>query len=72
MRIQRTWAQHADRDTYSALAVNSAVQSCFRGDQPTSFSPKDCVPPDVLFAIYLLPAWSTSEKEISLNSESFG
>ncbi|GJU96774.1 ribonuclease H-like domain-containing protein [Tanacetum coccineum] len=32
VRIQRTWAQQADRDTYSASAVDSAVQSCFFED----------------------------------------
>nr|GEY41655.1 hypothetical protein [Tanacetum cinerariifolium] len=36
-----TWAQQADRDTYSAFAVDSVVQSCFFKDQLTSFSPKN-------------------------------
>nr|GEV52925.1 hypothetical protein [Tanacetum cinerariifolium] len=38
---QPNWAQQADRGTYSASAVDSAVQSCFFEDQLTSFSPKN-------------------------------
>ena len=71
VRIQRTWAQHADRDIYSASAVDSAVQSCFFDDQLTSFSPKNCAAPDVLFAVTWSPAWSASEKAVRLNPESF-
>ncbi|GJU76497.1 hypothetical protein Tco_1273567 [Tanacetum coccineum] len=56
VRIQRTWAQQADRDTYSASAVDSAVQSCFFEDQLTSFSPRNCAPPEVLLKVSLHPA----------------
>ncbi|GKC81520.1 hypothetical protein Tco_1137237 [Tanacetum coccineum] len=60
-----TCAQHADNDTYSASAIDIAVQSCFLELQLTSFSPKNCKPPDVLLQSSLHPAWSASEYAIS-------
>nr|GEV51017.1 reverse transcriptase domain-containing protein [Tanacetum cinerariifolium] len=39
--LERTCAQQADRDIYSAFAVDNAVQSCFFENQLTSFSPKN-------------------------------
>nr|GEU59114.1 Gag-Pol polyprotein [Tanacetum cinerariifolium] len=41
-------AQLADNATYSASAEDIAVQSCFFDIQLTSFSPRNCIPPEVL------------------------
>ncbi|GJU75568.1 hypothetical protein Tco_1272638 [Tanacetum coccineum] len=57
----RPCAQHADNDTYSALAVDIAVQSCFLELQLTSFSPKNCKPPEVLLQLSLHPACKGNE-----------
>ncbi|GKG37282.1 hypothetical protein Tco_0447455, partial [Tanacetum coccineum] len=40
---------HADKDIYSASAVDIEVQSCFLDDHLTNLSPpRNCMPPDVL------------------------
>nr|GFB61663.1 hypothetical protein [Tanacetum cinerariifolium] len=56
VRIQRTRAQQADRDTYSDSAVDNDVQSCFFKDQLMTFSPRNCAPPEVLLKVSLHPA----------------
>ncbi|GJX00795.1 hypothetical protein Tco_0184708 [Tanacetum coccineum] len=52
---------HADKDTYSASAVDIVVQSCFLDDQLTSLPPRKCMPPDVLLQSSLHPTRSASE-----------
>nr|GEU53640.1 hypothetical protein [Tanacetum cinerariifolium] len=50
-----TCAQHADKETYSASAVDIAVQSCFFELQLTSLLPRNCNPPYVLYNhLYIL------------------
>ncbi|GJZ92480.1 hypothetical protein Tco_0664545 [Tanacetum coccineum] len=51
-----TCSQHANKDTYSALAVDIAVQSCFFELQLTSFSPRNYMPLEELLQSSLHPA----------------
>ncbi|GJU47631.1 retrovirus-related pol polyprotein from transposon TNT 1-94 [Tanacetum coccineum] len=52
-----TWAQHADKDTYSASAEGIEVQSYFLDDQLTSLSPpRNYMPSDMLLRESRQPA----------------
>ncbi|GKB95223.1 hypothetical protein Tco_0981360 [Tanacetum coccineum] len=59
-------------EIYSASVVDIAVHFCFLDDQLTSFSPKNCALPDVLFLESWQPAWSASAKAIRLKPVNLG
>ncbi|GJW15041.1 ribonuclease H-like domain-containing protein, partial [Tanacetum coccineum] len=61
-----------DNVTYLAFVHDIAVQSCFFDIQLTNLSPSNCIPSEVLLRVSRHPAWSASEKAVSLKPESFG
>ncbi|GJX65818.1 hypothetical protein Tco_0300161, partial [Tanacetum coccineum] len=48
----------------SRRGFDIAVQSCFLDIQLTRLSPKNCIPPEVIFRVSRQPAWSASEKAV--------
>ncbi|GJS98876.1 hypothetical protein Tco_0820046 [Tanacetum coccineum] len=57
-------AQQPDKETYSALVVEIAVHFCFLDHHLTSFLPRNCALPDVLFLESWQPTWSASAKAL--------
>ena len=70
--IQRSWVQHDAATTYSASAVDKAIELCFLLNQDTNRGPIYNAPPLLLFQSSILPAQSASVYAWRVRSAFFG